>query len=56
LFVPPDPKSDSLVLLDAQLASGDHVIPVCAHVPPKAAFATVNIDAAIYALSIATER
>jgi hypothetical protein len=54
-FVPPDPKSDSLLLLDDQLADGDHAIPVPDHVPPKAAFATVQIDAAIYAFSIATE-
>jgi hypothetical protein len=54
-FVPPDPKSDSLLLLDARLADGDHAIPVPEHVPPKAAFATVKIDAAIYAFSIATE-
>jgi hypothetical protein len=53
-FVPPDPKSDSLLLLDDTLAGGDHAIPVPDHVPPKAAFATVEIDAAIYAFSIAT--
>ena len=53
-FVPPDPKSDSLLLLDDELASGDHAIPVPDHVPPKAVFATVEIDAAIYAFSIAT--
>jgi hypothetical protein len=55
-FVPPDPKSDSLVLLDDQLAGGDHAVPVPDHVPPKAAFATVEIDAAIYAFSVATEQ
>jgi len=55
-FVPPDPRSDSLLLLDDQLAGGDHGIPVPDHVPPKAAFATVKIDAAIYAFSIATEQ
>jgi hypothetical protein len=55
-FVPPDPRSDSLVLLDAQLASGDHAIPIADHVPQKAAFVTVKVDAAIYAFSIATER
>jgi hypothetical protein len=55
-FVPPDPKSDSLLLLDDQLAGGDHAIPVPDHVPPKAAFATVKIDAAIYAFSIATQQ
>jgi hypothetical protein len=54
-FVPPDPKSDSLLLLDDQLAGGEHAIPVPEHVPSRAAFATVQIDEAIYALSIATE-
>jgi hypothetical protein len=54
--VPPDPKSDSLVLLDDRLAAGDHTIPVPGHIPPKRAFATVQIDAAIHAFSIATER
>jgi hypothetical protein len=53
-FVPPDPRSDSLLLLDDELSRGDHAIPVPDHVPPKAAFATVEIDAAIYAFSIAT--
>jgi hypothetical protein len=53
--VPPDPKSDSLVLLDDRLAAGHHTVPLPDHVPPKAAFATVKIDAAIYAFSITTE-
>jgi len=53
-FVPPDPRSDSLVLLDDRLAGGDHAIAIPDHVPPKAAFATVEIDAAIYAFNIAT--
>jgi hypothetical protein len=54
--VPPDPKSDSLVLLDDRLAAGDHTIPVPIHIPPKRAFGTVQIDAAIHPFSIATER
>jgi hypothetical protein len=54
-FVPPDPKSDSLVLLDDRLAGGDYTVALPDHVPPKAAFATVKIDAAIYAFSVATE-
>jgi hypothetical protein len=52
-FVPPDPKSDSLVLLDDQLAEGDHTVSVPDHIPPNGAFATVQVDAAIYAFSIA---
>jgi hypothetical protein len=55
-FVPPDPGSDSQRLLDDRLAGGDHAVPVPEHVPPRAAFATVKIDAAIYAFSIATEQ
>jgi hypothetical protein len=54
--VPPDPKSDSLLLLDDRLASGDHAVRVPDLVPPKAAFATVQIDAAIYAFSVETEK
>ena len=55
-FVPPDPRSDSLVLLDDRLPGGDHTIPLPDQVPPKAAFATVKVDAAVYAFSITTER
>jgi hypothetical protein len=55
-FVPPDPKSDSLLLLDDRLAAGDYAVTVPDLVPPKAAFATVQVDAAIYAFSIATEQ
>jgi hypothetical protein len=55
-FVPPDPKSDSLLLLDDHLAGGDHAISVPDHVPSKAAFATVKIDVAIYAFDISTEQ
>jgi hypothetical protein len=55
-FVPPDPKSDSLLLLDDRLAAGEHAIPVPELVPRRAAFATVQVDAAMYAFSIATEQ
>jgi hypothetical protein len=55
-FVPPDPRSDSLLLLDQRLHAGDHAIPVPDLVPPKAAFASVQVDAAIYTFSIATEQ
>jgi hypothetical protein len=55
-FVPPDPRSDSLLLLDDRLAGGEHAIPIPAQVPPKAAFATVQVDTAIYAFSIANEK
>ena len=54
-FVPPDPKSNSLLLLDERLAAGDHVVAVPDLVPSKAAFATVQVDAAIHAFSVATE-
>ena len=55
-FVPPDPRSDSLVLLDDHLAGGDHTVAVPDHIPPRAAFATVEVGAAIYAFSIATQQ
>lgn len=65
-IVPPDPKSDSLVLMDDRLASGDHTIVIPDHVfneptapeevivrPSQAVFATVQVDAAIFNFSIA---
>ena len=62
-LIPPDPKSDSLVLFDGQLPSGDHAIGVPAGFPPKTAtpsgqraapwFATVQVGAAIYNFGIA---
>jgi len=54
-FVPPHPKSDSLLLLEDRLAAGEHAISVPGLVPPKAAFASVQIDNAIYAFTLATE-
>ncbi len=55
-FVPPDPESDSLLLVDERLAGGDHAIPVPDLVPLKAAFVTVQVDTAISAFSIADEQ
>ena len=55
-FVPPNPESDSLLLLDERLGGGDHAIAVPDLVPLEAAFATVQIDTATYAFSIATEQ
>ena len=54
-FVPPDPKSDSLLVLEDRLATGEHAVSVPDLVPPKAAFASVQIDQAIYSFTIATE-
>jgi hypothetical protein len=50
--VAPDLKSESLSLLDDHLPAGDHVVLVPEHVPPARAFATVQIEAAFYALRI----
>jgi DNA-binding MarR family transcriptional regulator len=52
--VPPHPKSDSLILLDDRLAAGEHTIQVPDQIPPRRAFATVQVDAAIYAFGIST--
>lgn len=71
-IVPPDPKSDSLVLFDGRLAGGGHTFPVPDHVfsppegavndprvhfvPPQSAFAAVQVDAAIYTFSLTAEQ
>lgn len=54
--VPPDPKSDSLVLLDEHVPAGDHTVPLPDHLPPTRAFATVQVDGAVYAFSVGTEQ
>jgi hypothetical protein len=55
-FVPPDPKSDSLVLLDEPLPRGGHSVPVPDHIPRRAAFASVRVGPAFSAFGIATDR
>jgi hypothetical protein len=55
-FVPPDPKSDSLLVLDDSLDAGEHAVTVPGRVPTRAAFATVQVGAAISAFSIATQQ
>src|ERR1700677_395808 len=61
-LIPPTPKSDSLVLLDDELPSGDQTIPVPGRIPPPPAtpdgprpadwFATVQVGTAAYNVSI----
>ena len=54
-FVPPDPSSDSRVLLASHLDAGRHVVTVPREIPDQAAFATIRVDNAVYALSLAAE-
>jgi hypothetical protein len=61
--IPPDPKSDSLVIFDGRLPGGDHAIPVPGHIPSQTAtpsgprqapwFVTVEAGPSICNLSIA---
>jgi hypothetical protein len=51
-FVPPDPKSDSLVLVDAVLPAGQHTVSLPDVVPLQAAFLTVRIDHVHYACAL----
>lgn len=62
-LIPPDPKSDWLVIFDGRLPGGDHTIPVPAHIPPQTDtptgprpapwFATVQAGQAVHNLGIA---
>jgi hypothetical protein len=54
-FAPPDPQSDSLLLLDNRLVPGEYTVTVPDHIPPIFVYATVQIDTAHHAFSIATE-
>ena len=53
-FVPPDPLSDSLIIIDKRLPEGEHSIPLPDVVPQTASFVTVQVDDAIWAFSVAT--
>ena len=53
-FVPPDPKSDSLVLVDDELLDGAVSIAIPNTIPEVASFAVVTIDDAVAAFSVAT--
>jgi hypothetical protein len=53
-FVPPDPKSDSLILIDHERLAGQVAIPLPDVVPQQAAFVTVQLDDLSYAFSVAT--
>jgi hypothetical protein len=47
--VPPNPLSDSLVLIEKRLAKGAHFIPVPHVVPHETSFVTVQVDDAVWA-------
>jgi len=51
-FTPPEPRSTSLVLLDGELAAGQHAIALPAEVPAQASFVTVAAGNAVQAIII----
>jgi len=53
-FVPPDPKSDSLILIDHERLAGQVAVPLPDVVPQQAAFVTVQFDDLSYAFSVAS--
>jgi hypothetical protein len=55
-LVPPDPKSDSVVLHDGSLPAGDHAFEVPAVVSLDAAFATVRAGGAIWSFRLEADQ
>lgn len=51
-FTPPEPKSTSMQLLDAELDKGSHLIPLPAQVPSEASFVTVAVGSAVHAFTV----
>jgi hypothetical protein len=51
-FTPPEPRSTSLVLLDARLPAGQHTVPLAEEVPSQASFVTVAAGDAVQALVV----
>jgi hypothetical protein len=52
-FVPPNPGSDSLVLVDETMSADGHTILIPPAIPPEASFVTVRIGKAIYCFGLA---
>jgi hypothetical protein len=52
-FVPPEPKSTSMTVLDAELPAGPHTIPLPDEVPAQASFATVSVGSSVWAFIVA---
>ena len=51
-FIPPEPLSTSLVLLEARLPAGQHAVPLPEEVPTQASFVTVAAGDAVQALVV----
>jgi hypothetical protein len=51
-FTPPEPRSTSLVLVDAGLPAGKHTVTLPGEVPPQASFVTVAAGDAVQALIV----
>jgi hypothetical protein len=51
-FTPPEPKSTSLQVLDAELQEGSHSIALPAAVPSVASFLAVTVDSAVRTLTV----
>lgn len=51
-FTPPEPKSTSMQVVDAELDEGVHIIPLPAEVPSEASFLTVAAGSAVHAFTV----
>jgi hypothetical protein len=51
-FTPPEPRSTSLVLVDARLPAGEHSVALPGVIPPQASFVTVAAGEAVQALIV----
>jgi len=51
-FAPPEPKSTSRTILDAELPAGAHTIAVPDEVPAQASFATVSVGPSVHAFIV----
>jgi hypothetical protein len=51
-FTPPEPASTSTRVVDSQLDSGEHLVPLPAEVPAVASFVTVSVGPAVRAFTV----
>ena len=51
-FMPPEPTSTSIRVIDRHEDSGEYLIPLPAEVPPAASFVTVSVGPAVHAFTV----
>ncbi|HEY9292337.1 MAG TPA: hypothetical protein VIP98_13720 [Microlunatus sp.] len=51
-FVPPEPKSTSMLVWEGELSAGSHAIPLPERIPSQASFVAVTVGSSVHVLTV----